>query len=259
MFLIARNRRVAVALALVVLGTVGFTGCGARRGPKPEVRLAQTTPVEAEPVAPETTNTNTPVAQGQKSPRPGAWSPGGAPGEDSFADTTSVGRDSSSTTTAVPDPIPAATTEVADVKRDATGSVPNTASLSGVEGGQFTADLEMVHFEYDKFEIRPEWTKILDAHAEWLKANPAVMVQIEGHCDERGTEEYNIALGQRRADTVRQYLIDKGIDPNRLSTISYGKMRPLTFDANDEGHALNRRAMFLVYKQEAAGVASATQ
>ncbi len=127
------------------------------------------------------------------------------------------------------------------------GTYDQNANTGGLDGAMQVADLEMVHFDYDNAEISTDWQGVLDSHAQWLKSNAAVNVQVEGHCDERGTEEYNIALGQRRADSVREYLIGRGVEPARISTISYGKLRPLTFDAGDEAHALNRRGMFLVY------------
>jgi peptidoglycan-associated lipoprotein len=135
-----------------------------------------------------------------------------------------------------------------DIYDPATDSLEQTANLDNVEDGEFVSELMMVHFVYDSSEIASDWKSTLDDHASWINDHPNAMVQIEGHCDERGTEEYNVSLGQRRADTVRNYLVSKGTDPNRLSTISYGKMRPLSFDANDESNALNRRAMFLVYE-----------
>lgn len=131
---------------------------------------------------------------------------------------------------------------------DSTGSLPNTASTAGVESGAFMSELEMIHFPFDSAEITADWQTVLNGHAAWINGNGTVMVQIEGHCDDRGTEEYNIALGQRRADEVRNYLVGQGVDPNRLSTISYGELRPLSFEATEEAHMLNRRAMFLVYE-----------
>lgn len=128
-----------------------------------------------------------------------------------------------------------------------TGGFAQNADLSGVEAASQIADLDMVHFDYDQANIRPEWETVLANHAEWMKTHPSLHVQIEGHCDERGTEEYNVTLGQRRADSVREFLVNKGVEGFRLSTISYGKLRPLTFDQSNEAHSLNRRAMFLVY------------
>lgn len=140
---------------------------------------------------------------------------------------------------------------------DSTGSLMNTGNTSGVENGAFTSELEMIHFEYDSSDISDSWRQVLDGHAQWINNNARVMVQIQGHCDERGTEEYNVALGQKRADAVREYLVERGVDANRLSTISYGKMRPLSFEQAEQAHSLNRRAMFLVYETGGTSVASA--
>jgi peptidoglycan-associated lipoprotein len=134
-----------------------------------------------------------------------------------------------------------------DFATDTAGGIPQTSALDGVESATEIADLDMVHFDYDQSDIKPEWQTILDHHAQWLAENQHVHVQVEGHCDERGTEEYNLALGQRRADTVRTYLVEQGVSPDRIATISWGKLRPLAFDTSSEAHALNRRAMFLVY------------
>lgn len=135
---------------------------------------------------------------------------------------------------------------------DSTGSLMNTANTSGIEDGMFVSELEMVHFEFDSDEITPAWGDVLRDHARWISQHGSVMVQIEGHTDERGTEEYNISLGQRRADSVRNFLVAEGVNPNRLSTLSYGKMRPLSYGDDEESHALNRRAMFLVYESDSA-------
>ncbi|MEO8376772.1 MAG: peptidoglycan-associated lipoprotein Pal [Candidatus Sumerlaeota bacterium] len=136
---------------------------------------------------------------------------------------------------------------------DKTGSRLNNGNENGVENGQFSSELEMIHFDYDSSEISDAWKSTLDKHAQWINANPTILVQVQGHCDEKGTDEYNIALGQKRADAVREYLAADGVDGSRMSTISYGKQRPLTFDATDESSALNRRAMFLVYENESTG------
>lgn len=139
-----------------------------------------------------------------------------------------------------------------------TNSLLNNANTNGVEGAQTIADLEMVHFDYDSYDVKPEWQAVLDKNAAWIQGNTAMAIQIEGHCDERGTEEYNMALGQRRADAVREYLVSKGVDATRLSTISYGKLRPLSFDQTEEAQALNRRGMFLVYSPDASGSTTAS-
>jgi len=112
---------------------------------------------------------------------------------------------------------------------------------------QETSALQMVHFDFDKYNIRTDAAESLSSNAEWLKSNPDVQVQVQGHCDERGTIEYNFNLGQRRADSVREYLSKLGIDPVRLHTISYGEERPLDPEQNEDAWAKNRRAQFLVY------------
>lgn len=105
---------------------------------------------------------------------------------------------------------------------------------------------EDIHFEYDQYILSDEAKKILDKKAQWLKQYTAAKVLIEGHCDERGSAEYNLALGQKRADSAMQYLISLGIKADRLSTISYGKERPLDPRANEEAWAKNRRAHFVL-------------
>ncbi len=106
-----------------------------------------------------------------------------------------------------------------------------------------------VHFAFDSFALSDEARAILEKKAAWLAAHPAVTVRIEGHCDERGTQAYNLALGERRAHAVKQYLVALGIDPARLSTISYGEERPLDPRHNEEAWAKNRRAHFVIIGQ----------
>jgi peptidoglycan-associated lipoprotein len=105
-----------------------------------------------------------------------------------------------------------------------------------------------IHFDYDKFAIRPDAKSILEKDAKWLQANSQVQVQIEGHCDERGTSEYNMVLGERRAKATKQFLNAMGIDAKRLSTISYGKERPICTEHDESCYAKNRHAHFVVVK-----------
>ncbi len=109
---------------------------------------------------------------------------------------------------------------------------------------------DTVHFDFDKYDLKPEARAILDAQAAWLAKYPNTNVIIEGHCDERGTREYNLALGERRANSVRNYLIALGVSSSRLKVISYGKERPVAMGSNEEAWAQNRRA---VTKVVAAG------
>ncbi|HXE57140.1 MAG TPA: peptidoglycan-associated lipoprotein Pal, partial [Gemmatimonadales bacterium] len=103
---------------------------------------------------------------------------------------------------------------------------------------------EMVHFDYDKFDIRDDDRPVLDRKAAVLLANPEVRLRISGHADERGSDEYNLALGNRRADAVRRYLVSKGVAADRLDIISYGEERPLVQGADEESWFQNRRAEF---------------
>jgi peptidoglycan-associated lipoprotein len=105
---------------------------------------------------------------------------------------------------------------------------------------------DTVHFEYDRSEVRSEEKPKVAAVADYLKSNPANAVKIEGHCDERGTEEYNRALGERRALALREELVSLGVDPARIDTISFGKDRPVDPGHNEAAWAKNRRGVFIV-------------
>lgn len=106
--------------------------------------------------------------------------------------------------------------------------------------------LRDVNFDFDRYDLRPDAREILKKHATWLKANPQARVQIEGHCDERGTNEYNLALGAKRAESVKLFLVALGISPGRLSTISYGEELPLCKEQNEACWGRNRRAHFII-------------
>ena len=107
-------------------------------------------------------------------------------------------------------------------------------------------DVEDIYFEFDSSTLTPESQELLTKKALWLKSNSTVNVVIEGHCDDRGTSEYNLALGDRRAASTKAYLIDLGISPSRMVTISYGEERPLISGQNEKAWAKNRRAHFEV-------------
>ena len=117
----------------------------------------------------------------------------------------------------------------------------------GVEGVVFeSALLKDIHFDFDKYDIRPEDTGILRENADVLKKNPHVKIQIEGHCDERGTVEYNLALGERRANSTKNFLISLGISSDRISTISFGEEKPLDPGHDEEAWSKNRRAHTII-------------
>jgi peptidoglycan-associated lipoprotein len=105
--------------------------------------------------------------------------------------------------------------------------------------------LQDIHFEYDAHDIRPEDAAILEENAAWLKTNPGTLLLIEGHTDERGTNEYNMALGDLRASAAMRYLAAKGVPGSRMVGISYGKERPLCAEHTEACWARNRRAHFL--------------
>jgi len=122
-----------------------------------------------------------------------------------------------------------------------------TKKEPGIEGEVFeTKLLKDIHFEFDKYDIRRVDEEILKENALLLKKNHKMKVQIEGHCDERGTVEYNLALGERRASNTKKFLVFLGIPSDRISTISYGKERPLDKGHHEEAWARNRRAHVVV-------------
>jgi peptidoglycan-associated lipoprotein len=105
---------------------------------------------------------------------------------------------------------------------------------------------EHIYFEFDSAALTPTAVSVLKEKGAWLDKERAVNVLIEGHCDERGTNEYNLALGERRAQSAKAFLVDMGISPSRLSTVSYGEERPLDPGQNEAAWAKNRRAQFVV-------------
>ncbi len=125
-------------------------------------------------------------------------------------------------------------------------SNPNPAMRPAPSEFRATDALKDIHFDFDRYAIRPADRSVLDANAAWMKANPKTLVLIEGHADERGTDEYNQALGDRRAKATQNYLVAHGIAAGRISTISYGEERPLCTEHNDGCWARNRRSHFLV-------------
>ena len=129
------------------------------------------------------------------------------------------------------------------------GTITETSGSGIVSGSQ--EDLivnvgDRVFFGYDSSDLDSDALELLQDQVAWLKQNSQVSVTIEGHCDERGTREYNLALGEKRAQAVKNYLIGLGISPDRVSTISYGKERPAVVGSNDGAWAQNRRSVTIV-------------
>ena len=133
----------------------------------------------------------------------------------------------------------------------ATSTKTQASSLEAFQKGTLgkgteAGPLKDVNFDFDRYDLRADAKEILKGHAAWLKVNPQGRVEVEGHCDERGTSEYNIALGAKRAESAKRYLIDLGISPSTLSTVSYGEELPLCKEQNDACWEKNRRAHFVV-------------
>lgn len=156
-----------------------------------------------------------------------------------------------------------ACSSTSESETDAMGSTSGSGSeLNGVQTGgigsmlspeeQQRQQLEqlrkehIIYFDFDRSEVQTEYAAVLEAHGTYLVEHPSVRVLIEGHADERGTPEYNIALGERRAKAVAKYLQGMGVQPSQMSVVSYGEEKPLDFTRTDEGFAKNRRAV-LVY------------
>ncbi len=157
------------------------------------------------------------------------------------------------TTTVAPQPTevtaPVAPAPVADKTPDPlAGDLQNVNSYVQAQG--LIGD---VFFDYDRAELKPESRERLAKNAQWLNANPQFTVTLEGHCDERGTNEYNLALGDRRASAARDYLQSLGVTAGRLRTISYGEERPFCAGHDESCWSQNRRAHFLITGRANAG------
>jgi peptidoglycan-associated lipoprotein len=146
-------------------------------------------------------------------------------------------------------PGPGAGSNPAELGQQGVGGAGGS-SLSQFQKGKLGAGeqgpLGDIHFDYNDYTVRPEDGEILHSNADWLQKNPDRHVQIEGHCDERGSEEYNIALGAKRAQAAKEYLQTLGIAGDRMSTISYGKELPLCTEHNEDCWTQNRRDHFAV-------------
>ena len=123
-------------------------------------------------------------------------------------------------------------------------NTPMNFDPSGSDSGKIKG-LQTVNFEYDKSTLKEDSRKKLQGNADWMKSHPSTNVQIEGHCDARGSLEYNLALGERRARSVKEYMVSLGIPEGRLSVISYGKEKPVATGDSEEANGKNRRANFM--------------
>jgi peptidoglycan-associated lipoprotein len=155
-----------------------------------------------------------------------------------------------------PGPTGPTAAELAEAQRIADSIAREAARLEAELAAQRAAEealrraravlTERVHFDYDMSEIRSDAEQVLRSKVEILRASPNVRIRIEGHCDERGSNEYNDALGNRRAQAVVDFFTNFGLDPSRFATVSFGEDRPLVRASNEEAWAQNRRAEFIV-------------
>jgi peptidoglycan-associated lipoprotein len=167
------------------------------------------------------------------------------------------------TQSAAPSPSGAATaTSRASTSGNLTGAAARPAAANPSRGGgsagltttarpkptEYTdnAELQDIHFDFDRYELRDADRRTLDRHATWMQAHPGTLLLVEGHCDERGTAEYNIGLGDRRARATASYLGSRGVATDRITIVSYGEERPVCQEHNEACWSQNRRAHFRV-------------
>jgi peptidoglycan-associated lipoprotein len=129
------------------------------------------------------------------------------------------------------------------------GTASDTVNIQVVRPTPKSYTFEDVHFDFDRYSLRPEATRVLDEAVNALREDPTLRVEIEGHTCNIGTAEYNLALGERRANAVRDYLVSRGVDASRLHTVSYGEERPKYDNSREETRRLNRRAALVVNLQ----------
>jgi peptidoglycan-associated lipoprotein len=172
-------------------------------------------------------------------------SSGAAPGPAHWNGTTPIGR-AESNKNASNDGSEGGMLNGAGTGMDANGSGNASSEEQARLQMQQLQQNNIVYFDLDKYDIRSDFAAMLDAHANFLRSNPSYKVTVEGHADERGTPEYNISLGERRANAVKMYLQGKGVSADQISIVSYGKEKPAVLGHDESAYAKNRRAV-LVY------------
>ena len=148
-------------------------------------------------------------------------------------------------------PAPVAPAPAETAKQAVPPSSTGSSSLEAMQKGDSTATpasspLKDIYFDFDSYAIRSDARDVLKANGDWLRANSGAQVQIEGHCDERGTTEYNLALGYKRAQSAKDYLVTLGVATSRVSTTSFGKELPVCTEHNEECWQRNRRDRFVI-------------
>jgi len=156
------------------------------------------------------------------------------------------GAGDASASTKAPPPAPEPADTRPDVDRLADEGALGSDTLAPADANTEGGPLADIHFDLDSSALGDAARQTLGQHAEWLKAHPTARVTVEGHCDERGTVDYNLALGEQRARSAREYLVGLGVAPERLRPVSFGKEKPLDAASNEAAWARNRRAHFVV-------------
>lgn len=145
-----------------------------------------------------------------------------------------------------PEVLPPAAGETVPPPADSGTANPGGVVPGSAEDFRRSVTSDTVNFALDQYDLDAQSRSILDSQAQWLAQYPNVRVSIEGHADERGTREYNLALGDRRANSVSNYLAARGVSPTRITTVSYGKERPIAMGSDEASWAQNRRAVTVV-------------
>ena len=183
----------------------------------------------------------TPVLPGPTAGTAPTPSPGSSPAGDGSSSATASSTPGAAGTPAAPSS--AGSGARPGGQAGASGTRPNPQDFGAVR------DVQDIFFDFDSYDIRTDAAKILDANARWMKANPTALILIEGHSDERGTNDYNLALGERRAKAAMNYLIGQGLPADRFTIISYGEEWPACQEKTEACWARNRRAHFLAKRR----------
>lgn len=149
--------------------------------------------------------------------------------------------------TKAPDDLPVNSTQT-EAEMNTGGQIDNTGPVPGTQEHFVTGvnGQNVIYFDTDRFNIDSADAAALQTQAQYLGRNPSVSITVEGHADERGTRDYNLALGERRANAAKNYLVSLGVAANRIATVSYGKERPVALGSNEQAWAQNRRAVSVV-------------